>query len=221
MKILIADDHSLMIEAIKAKLLELGQDIEFVAAMSAEQMFAAVCADLDLAMVDLSMPGTSGYQHIAELRRRFPALPLIVLSGTEDPQVIRDLIDLGVLGFIPKSYSGEVMLLAVRLVLAGGVYIPPMLLGAVSSASQAVPAGMPAKDARPAEISVEVLQGLLTERQMEVLRLLSLGKSNKLIAQELAISAGTVKIHLAAIFRALNVRNRTEAVVAAHALTEF
>jgi len=215
MKILVADDHSLVIEAVKAKLAELGSPIEFVVASRVDQLLEAAAGPLDLALVDLAMPGAAGHRHVAELRRRFPDLPLIVLSGTEDPQVMRSLLDLGVQGFIPKAYSAEIMLSAVRLVLAGGVYVPPMLM-------EAVPAG-PGTAAAPSsqELSVESLRRRLTERQVEVLRLLSQGKPNKLIARELDISEGTVKIHLAAIFRALNVRNRTEAVVMARTLTGF
>src|SRR6476661_3817681 len=101
MKILIADDHRLVIEAVKAKLSELEADIEIV-----------------LAVIDLNMPGAEGQAHIDEIRLRHPAVPVIVLSGYEDPSVMRSALERGVLGFIPKSYSPEVMLSAVRLVLA-------------------------------------------------------------------------------------------------------
>jgi len=164
------------------------------------------------------MPGAEGYSHIAELRERLPALPIIVLSGVEDPDVMRAAIDLGALGFIPKAYSPDVMLSAVRLVLAGGVFVPQMMLSGMSHQ----PAGAPPAAADAAggarSTSLDQLRGLLTERQIDVLRLLSQGKPNKLIARDLGISEGTVKIHLAAIFRALDVRNRTEAVVAARGL---
>ncbi|MBU2408692.1 MAG: response regulator transcription factor, partial [Gammaproteobacteria bacterium] len=134
-------------------------------------------------------------------------------------------LELGVLGFIPKAYSPEVMLSAVRLVLAGGVYVPPMMLSAVppgivagvANGALPVPARGPAGGSQQ---TLEHLRNVLTDRQVEVLQLLSQGKPNKLIGRALGISEGTVKIHLAAIFRALNVRNRTEAVVAAQALTE-
>jgi DNA-binding NarL/FixJ family response regulator len=151
-------------------------------------------------------------------------VPVIVLSGYEDPAMMRSALERGVLGFIPKAYSPEVMLSAVRLVLAGGVYVPPMMLSALPPG---VVAGLPARRCHHAAVSpaaasqtLEHLRNVLTERQVEVLQLLSQGKPNKLIGRSLGISEGTVKIHLAAIFRALNVRNRTEAVVAAQALTE-
>ena len=227
MKILIADDHRLVIEAVKAKLSELEPDIEFVLAMSVDELLARASDDVDLAMIDLNMPGAEGQAHIDEIRRRHPAVPVIVLSGYEDPAVMRSALERGVLGFIPKAYSPEVMLSAVRLVLAGGVYVPPMMLSAVPPG---VVAGLPPAGAVGGGASVssvagsaqtlEHLRNVLTERQVEVLQLLSQGKPNKLIGRALGISEGTVKIHLAAIFRALNVRNRTEAVVAAQSLTE-
>ena len=226
MKILIADDHRLVIEAVKAKLSELEPGIEFVLVMSVDELLAGATDDLDLALIDLNMPGADGQAHIDEIRRRHPAVPVIVLSGYEDPAIMRAALERGVLGFIPKAYSPEVMLSAVRLVLAGGAYVPPMMLTALPPGIVAGVAPQPGADAArapgapAASQTIEHLRNVLTERQVEVLQLLSQGKPNKLIGRSLGISEGTVKIHLAAIFRALNVRNRTEAVVAAQALTE-
>src|ERR1700760_2465347 len=110
MKILIADDHRLVIEAVKAKLSELEPDIEFVLAMSVDELLSSASDDLDLAMIDLNMPGAEGQAHIDEIRRRHPAVPVIVLSGYEDPSVMRSALGRGVLGFIPKGYSAEGML---------------------------------------------------------------------------------------------------------------
>jgi DNA-binding NarL/FixJ family response regulator len=224
MKILIADDHRLVIEAVKAKLAELEPGIEFVLAMSVDELLASATDELDLAVIDLNMPGADGQAHIDEIRRRHPAVPVIVLSGYEDPAIMRSALERGVLGFIPKAYSPEVMLSAVRLVLAGGVYVPQMMLAALPPGIVAgvapSPAGEPRAAPPAASQTLEHLRNVLTERQVEVLQLLSQGKPNKLIGRSLGISEGTVKIHLAAIFRALNVRNRTEAVVAAQALTE-
>lgn len=226
MKILIADDHRLVIEAVKAKLSELEAEIDFVLAMSVDELLARASDDIDLAMIDLNMPGAEGQAHIDEIRRRHPAVPVIVLSGYEDPAVMRSALERGVLGFIPKAYSPEVMLSAVRLVLAGGVYVPPMMLsslppGVVAGIAGGGPGGAAQRGSAAAAVqTLEHLRNVLTERQVEVLQLLSQGKPNKLIGRALGISEGTVKIHLAAIFRALNVRNRTEAVVAAQTLTE-
>ena len=222
MKVLIADDHRLIIEGVKIKLAELDPAVEAVVAMNIEELDRAVAEHaehLDLALVDIAMPGTQGHQHIAKLRAQAPSLPVIVLSGSEDPELMRSLLDLGVLGFIPKAYSPDVMLSAIRLVLAGGVYIPPLLL-ANAHAQGWHPADGSSSPSQGFDSprSLDGLRTLLTERQIDVMRLLSQGKPNKLIARDLGISEGTVKIHLAAIFRALNVRNRVEAVVASRKL---
>ena len=226
MKILIADDHRLVTEAVKTKLSEIEEGIEFCVAMSVDELMRTVSDDVDLAVVDLNMPGADGYSHIDELRRRHPSVPVIVLSGYEDPALMRGALERGALGFIPKAYSPDVMLSAVRLVLAGGVYVPPMMLSAVppgvvagTSTETVQPGAGPVRPVGGAA-TLDSLRSVLTERQVEVLQLLSQGKPNKLIGRSLGISEGTVKIHLAAIFRALNVRNRTEAVVAAQSLTE-
>ena len=219
MKVLIADDHRLIIEGVKIKLAELDPGVEAVVAMNLDELDRAVAEhadELDLVLVDITMPGTNGHQHVARLRAQAPALPVIVLSGSEDVELMRSLIDLGVLGFIPKAYSPDVMLSAIRLVLAGGIYIPPLLLA--NAQAQGWQPDTPPAPAHDANRSIDGLRNLLTERQIDVMRLLSQGKPNKLIARDLGISEGTVKIHLAAIFRALNVRNRVEAVVASRKL---
>jgi DNA-binding NarL/FixJ family response regulator len=218
MRILIADDHRLIVEGVMLKLAELGPDIEFSVAMTVDELRRAVHDGPrpTLALIDLAMPGAHGHDHLAEIVLQLPGVPVVVLSGSEDPGLMRKLLAVGVQGFIPKAYSPEVMLSAVRLVLSGGVYVPPMML------QESLIAPM-----EPVETTIgfvapptleDRLRALLTDRQIDVLRLLSLGKPNKLIARDLSISEGTVKIHLAAIFRALNVRNRVEAVVAAQRL---
>lgn len=215
MRVLIADDHRLIIEGVKTKLEELDGAVEFVEAMTVTELHEQLeQAPLpDVAVIDLSMPGACGPDHIAEVLRRYPQMPVVVLSGAEDAAQMKVLLDLGVRGYIPKAYSPEIMLAAVRLVMSGGVYVPPMLLAAVPGAAGG-------GDHRQLG-SLDALRQLLTERQIEVLRLLSQGKPNKSIARDLNISEGTVKIHLAAIFRALDVRNRVEAVVASRKLADL
>jgi len=219
MRILIADDHRLIVEGVKLKLGELGPGTEFVVAMDKTELREAIhspeAAALSLALIDLAMPGVQGNEHLTEMIEQLPHVPLIVLSGSEDPALMKGLLAMGVQGFIPKAYSPDVMLSAVRLVLSGGVYVPPLLLQEHVDGAGTTPAS-PAASAQSAfsDSLEERLRKLLTERQIDVLRLLSQGKPNKVIARDLGISEGTVKIHLAAIFRALNVRNRVEAVVA-------
>lgn len=230
MRILIADDHRLIVEGVKLKLSELGPDTQFVMAMDMAELREAIHApdasSFALALIDLAMPGVHGNDHLTEVIERLPQVPVIVLSGSEDPGLMKGLLAMGVQGFIPKAYSPDVMLSAVRLVLSGGVYVPPLLLqeradGAATSTASTAPSA-PLTQAPPAVAAdslEERLRKLLTERQIDVLRLLSQGKPNKLIARDLGISEGTVKIHLAAIFRALNVRNRVEAVVASRRIS--
>jgi len=141
------------------------------------------------------MPGANGLDTIRELRARAPQVPLIVVSAEEDPAQVSALLGLGVSGYVPKSDPPAVIVSAVRLVLAGGTYVPPRLLVAGAKA--------------------DVGLSELTPRQVEVLRLLAQGLPNKSIANALGVSEGTVKVHLIAVFRALNVRNRTAAVLAA------
>lgn len=215
MRILIADDHRLIVEGVKVKLAELGADTEFTVAMDVDELRQSIERDQlpDLALIDLNMPGAEGHIHLTDAMRDLPGVPVIVLSGSEDPSLMRELLDLGVQGFIPKAYSPDIMLSAVRLVLSGGVYVPQMMLHAPDNQHEG------SNDS--GRQMHERLQRLLTERQIEVLRLLSRGKPNKLIARDLGISEGTVKIHLAAIFRALNVRNRVEAVITAQQIGSF
>lgn len=230
MKIVIADDHRLIVEAVVDKLSELGSGVTFIQAMSVPELLASLNTDVDLALVDLVMPGAQGLSHVLEVRRRYPDIRVIVLSGQEDPELMREALEAGVMGFIPKAYSPAVMLSAVRLVLSGGVYVPPMMLASLDMSTSREPAtsaapmregratDVSATDGRDGAHSMPQLRSVLTERQINVLALLSEGKPNKLISRNLGISEGTVKIHLAAIFRALGVRNRTEAVIAARAL---
>lgn len=184
MKILIADDHRLIVEAVADKLAELGPQVRFVQAFSVDELMASLIDDLDLAIIDLGMPGAQGVEHIQEVRRRKLALPLIVLSGYEDPAIMRSVLQAGAMGFIPKAYSPEVMLSAVRLVLAGGVYVPPLMLSSVapidlpevvvSNPNSHVPSSVVAAGSGPVqETPLAQLRGVLTERQLDVLNLLS------------------------------------------------
>jgi DNA-binding NarL/FixJ family response regulator len=201
LRLLIADDHEMVRIAMRVALAGLAPQILWFDAGDAQRVAELLASepDIDVALIDLTMPGAIGTGWIAQLRQRFPTVPLIVMSASEDPAVIRELIDLGVAGFIPKSDQAEVIAQAVRLVLAGGTYAPLRLLSAG-------PAG---------KVSQPQAAAGLTPRQVDVLRALARGLSNKMIARELGLSEGTVKAHLLAVFRVLRARNRTEAVVTA------
>jgi DNA-binding NarL/FixJ family response regulator len=204
MKILIADDHPLVIAGVKAKLMELEPGIELVLATSVDELFAGASDDLDLALIDLTMPGAPGLSHIDEIRRRHPALRIVALAGEESLAVMRDALRRGALGVIHKAYSPEVMHAAVRLVLAGGVYVPPVMLAAQSP--WAVPQQTPAR-----------LRCRLTPLQMDVLRRLLQGKTNKRIGDELGLADNSVSYHVRKVYWALGAHSRIDAVNAARA----
>lgn len=203
MRILLADDHPLFREGIKPLLQKLDAHVEIIEAKDYPSAFEAArqAAELDLALIDLYMPGIDAREGIARFRAAFPDVPLIILSASERPDDIQQLLAMGALGYITKSLPSDIILYALRLVLAGGVYLPPSLLGGKSLAE---------RDTGSSGQKVN-----LTQRQREVLRELAQGKSNRQIAEALRVTEGTVKIHLATIFRLLNVSNRTEAVVVA------
>ena len=169
-KVLIADDHRLIIEGVKLKLAELDPAVETVVAMNLDELdrMASTHADsLDLALVDITMPGTQGHQHVNRLRAQAPALPVIVLSGSEDVDLMRSLMEIGVLGFIPKAYSPDVMLSAIRLVLAGGIYIPPLLLANAQAQgwqpAEVAPAPAPGEAARGIDGLRKLLDGVAAD----------------------------------------------------------
>lgn len=208
MRILLADDHSLFREGLLHVLKDLGTDPDVIQAADYPEALetAARNPDLDLALLDLNMPGMDGLTGVRTFRTQFPLIPVIVLSASESLDDVKQALDAGVLGYIPKSSTAPVMLSAIKLVLAGGVYLPSLLLGHE---------GAPTEATRPAVPLPKRGTRGLTERQLQVLALLAEGKPNKVIARTLDITEGTVKIHLVAIFQTLGVRNRTEAVIAA------
>ena len=204
MKTLLADDHPLMREGVRQVLAQLEPAIEIIDAHDYPSLFAqtALHADLDLALVDLNMPGFVGMQGITQFRHRFPDIPLVVLSASESANDIRNALESGALGYIPKAASTTVMLAALRQVLAGDIFVPACLGDGHAGLHSVAPADF------------EALQHSgLTARQLEVARLLAQGCANKAIAGMLSMSEGTVKVHIAAIFRAFGVTNRTEAVL--------
>lgn len=209
MKVLVVDDHPLILEALKQVLRDLDAGIEIVEARDGRQAVdqAQLNPDLALILLDLTLPYMHGFELIAELRSSSPDTPVVVLSATEDRETVLRAINDGAMGFIPKSSKTEVLLAALRLVFSGGVYLPPSVF--------TVHAGAPATEPRQPNAPARTPKDIgLTDRQAEVLGLLVQGKSNKLICRALDLAEGTVKIHVTAILRALNVSNRTEALVA-------
>ena len=213
MKILVVDDHVLIREALRGVLRELkGETAIILEAQDARQATRQIeqNPDVELVVLDLGLPDQDGFEMFSQLAERHPTVSVVVLSGHQDRERILKALELGALGFIPKSANRSVMLGAFNLIFSGGIYVPPEILERVQVAPLAgVRAPVPPKP-RPSAGDLG-----LTERQMDVLSLMMHGKSNKAICRELDLAEPTVKIHVSAVLKALKVRNRTEAVIAA------
>ena len=212
MKILVVDDHALIRDALRGVLKELQDDATVVEAADSRQALRLTEGnpDLGLVLLDLNLPDRSGFDLLAELRGRHPAISVVVLSALSGRDSVARALDLGATGFIPKSASREVMLSALRLVFSGGVYIPPEILGPREPSAKRGPPAAGSGPGSPRELG-------LTDRQVEILALMMQGKSNKAICRSLDLAEPTVKNHVTAILKALKVTNRTEAVLAASA----
>jgi DNA-binding NarL/FixJ family response regulator len=205
MKLLVVDDHPIVREGLAAFLEQLGPETAVLQAGDASRALALAAdhADLDVVILDLALPGIDGLSAIAEFGRSRPELPVIVLSASEDAQQARAALAQGALGYVPKSASRNALLSAIRLVLNGEIYVPPLILG-YSEAPKPEARAVPTNSDQPR----------LTDRQIDVLRRLSEGRTNKTIARDLDLSEKTVKAHVTAILRALKVVNRTQAAAA-------
>ena len=210
MKILVVDDHPLFLEALGQVLQQLSAAPVVLKAGNCDEALrlAAEHADFGLILLDICLPGTDGFATLALLRERHAGVPIVILSASENAQDIRRAIDGGAAGYIPKFCTSQVILGALRLVLSGGVYVPAMVLMPAESKSN--PQGSGARE--------EAGEVVLTARQRDVLRLMCSGEPNKRIAQALGMADGTVRIHVTAIFKALKVVSRTQAIVAVQRL---
>lgn len=198
-RIMVIEDHALVREAMAQTLARMEPGLECVEASGADEALALLesGADWDLAIVDLMLPDMNGFSLLGVLAKRFPDIPAIVVSALDDPASIRRAMKAGASGFVSKSSSSEILFSAVRKVLEGGVYSPDLETGA---------------QPRRRAPSVSERYGL-TVGQTRVLELLGQGKTNREIADLLGLSEGTVKVHVSAIFRAMNVKNRAQALL--------
>jgi DNA-binding NarL/FixJ family response regulator len=214
LKVLVIDDHPLVQEGVSAALESLADKVTVMAARDAEQglALAAENPDLDLVLLDLALPGMSGFNLIGKLHERLPSLPVVVLSALEDPENVRHAINAGAMGFVPKSAATRVLIEVLQQVLEGNVTVPLALQSVGQPVSHALPGGGTSSAASPGG---EPDVALLTLRQLEVLSRVCQGKTNKQIATELGLSEKTVKAHVTAIFKVLGVVNRTQAVLVA------
>ena len=225
MKFLVVDDHELIREAMRGALAELDGEAAILEAADSREAMRVIeeHSDIDLILLDLNLPDRDGFTVLSELRKSHPAISVVVMSAQQDHDSVVKALNMGALGFIPKSVPRKVILGALQLVMSCGTYIPPQALAArqppagtptapdtVSQVASAVP---PAGDAKvsPADLG-------LTPRQCDVLALILQGKPNKAICRDLDLSEATVKTHVSAIMRALDVSNRVEIVVAVNAL---
>lgn len=201
MNILLVEDHPRMAAALSLSLarLERKPDIQRAGDLDSAFKLMQTGPEPDLVMLDLGLPGCSGIEALERLRTRFPALPVVVVSG--NPGTINAALDLGAMGFIPESAPSDVFLNAVRLVASGGIFVPVEALNAAASSS---PAARSAPELSP--------------RQKQVLALLLKGLPNKLIARKLDISENTTKAHVSAVLHALGVGTRTQALIVANRL---
>ena len=217
MRVLVCDDHYLFREGLGLLLKRLDDSIDVSLCGSCEQgVQEAAHRSFDLVLMDWHMDGLSGAAALAAFREAAPFAQLVVLSGDRSSALVRSVIDLGAVGFIPKDSSPEVLMVALRTIACGGVFLPGAAMsdhavggdgGSSSGLWNDQPASAP-RDVREAFPH-------LTERQADVLRSALRGLPNKLIARELGISDGTVKTHLSAVFRELDVQSRTEALYVA------
>ncbi|MFO1151786.1 MAG: response regulator transcription factor [Alsobacter sp.] len=204
-RFLLVDDHPLFREALQSAVRMGNPDAEIFEATSIEGALDVLAAhpDIDLALLDLSLPGTSGFSGLIQVRTERPKLPVVVVSGHEDPRIVREALSLGIAGYVPKSTSKQELARSIVEVLNGAVYVPQHLLAHSSPA-----------DGTPDD-QQELLARLrdLTPQQLRVLDMLRAGLQNKQIAYELKVAETTVKAHVSEILRKLNVYSRTKAVI--------
>jgi DNA-binding NarL/FixJ family response regulator len=200
--VVIADDHPLMRGAMREAILGHFANATIAEAGSLDEATALLDrdAEVDLVLLDLTMPGVRGFSGLMYLRAQYPSVPVVVVSANDDPAVIRRCMDFGASGFIPKTLGVEAMREAIARVLEGGVWTPPDV-------------DLKATDAD----TVDLMERLatLTPQQVRVLMMLSEGLLNKQIAYNLSVSEATVKAHVSAILKKLDVESRTQAVIAA------
>ena len=212
MKVLIVDDHEVIWSGMRGVVERLARQqpnalpFEWHGVRDVAAALALDVDALDLVLLDYHLPGVSGLDAMRAIRGRFDAAPIVVISGDQRPDNIRHAIEAGAAGYIPKTMGEAEMIAALGLVMARGIYLPPIALLDVD----------PVSDTGDAQLSSDALPGFMTAelspRQREVFARALRGKPNKVIARELSIAEGTVKVHLAMVYRALGVHNRTEAM---------
>ena len=206
--VIVADDHPLFRTAIKEALEAEQGETNFLEASSFESLQALVDEqkEVDLVLLDLHMPGVSGFAGLVYLCKRYPSVPVVIISANEDPVVIKRALEHGAAGFIPKSSSIDTITQAISSILMGELWVPPL-----------THSDLPGSNASEIELAERMSQ--LTPQQFKVLMMMSQGLLNKQIAYDLNVSEATIKAHVTAIMNKLGVSNRTQAVLAANQLS--
>lgn len=209
-KFLIVDDHPIVQRALAQDLAEFHPGSEILHAHRLDEALRLLRSEpgVDLILLDLRLPDTAGVEGLVALRRQHPEARVVVVSAEADAPMIVRCLDLGASGYIPKILPDAEMRSALRLVASGCAYVPPQILASEQPLRLRGDHGAALRSADPRRLG-------LTERQVDVLRLILRGLPNKLICRQLALAEGTVKVHVSAVLRALGVRNRTQAVIAA------
>jgi DNA-binding NarL/FixJ family response regulator len=233
MRVLLVDDHPLILSALQTVIQGLGDDVEVQGVGSGRAAREALQQDsnYDLVMLDLALGDASGFDLLTEFRNAYPALPVVVVSASDRTSDVIRAIDLGAMGFVPKRASNDTLFEALRVVMSGGIYVPPMSMGHNTESpipgadADTEPGGylraVSGEAERAGYQKAPSLASLgLTPRQTDVLALLLQGQPNKLIARELGLSVETVKDHVAAVLRALGVSSRTQAVLAVSQMSQ-
>src|SRR5574344_1365045 len=212
MKILIADDHELFLQGLQFILQKEYPHAELVVTNSYTGIFQKleIEKNIDLILTDLAMPGANWLEAIGKIHTICPETPIIIISAVFDKEILQKTYDLGVSGYVSKSFPNSIIIGAINLVMAGGMYIPPELLQASMKTAPSSIAELIKNFEEPKKVVCD--EKILTPRQMDVLKCLDKGLSNKQIAYELGLSEGTVKIHITLLMRALEVTNRISAV---------
>ena len=216
MNLVLVDDHPLFREGVALLLASLEPHVEVFEADSCESALELIARTpaIDIVLMDLQLPGASGMEALRTIRERHPAVPVVVVSSSEDRATVLEALEAGAMGFVPKSSTSSVLKAALKLIMANGIYLPPSaFLGQVTPPPAVARAIAPRAGGA---VTPEALG--LTPRQSDVLLRILQGKSAKLISRELGLSNSTVKVHTSAVLRALNVTTRTQAVVAAGTL---
>lgn len=217
MRILIADDHELFLKGLEIILKDFNPEAELVKARNYAEMLNIINKNqsFDLVLTDLAMPGGIWLEALKEIHEKIPETPIIILSAVFEKEIVQKTLDLGASGYIPKTSSNAVILSAVNLVLSGALYIPAELLRETTDSDLN---DLKRIDVVSDSTDLKEKIKILSPRQLDVLKLIAEGKSNKQIAFELGLTEGTVKLHVTAILKILNVYNRTGAVAQANNL---